>query len=166
NSKVRVTVARQGESREHTLVRAAIKLKAVEFRKEADIGYIRLMHFNYQTDEGVKTAIRQLSKQKVTGYVLDLRNNPGGLINQAVAVPRNFLDQGEVMSLRGRFRNEDETFDANSGGGDLIRGKPMVVLINGGSASSAEIVAGALQDHKRATVVGTPSYGKGSVQTI
>ena len=166
NSKVRITVLRKGENQELTLTRAAIKLRPVEFRKQADVGYIRLMHFNYQSDEAVKTAIRELSKQKVAGYVLDLRNNPGGLINQAVAVARNFLDQGEVVSLRGRFRNEDESFDANSGSGDMIRGKPMVVLINGGSASSAEIVAGALQDHKRATVVGTPSYGKGSVQTI
>jgi len=134
NSKVRLTVLRNGESRKLTLARAVIKSRPVDFHAEGDIGYIRLTHFNYQSEDGLKNAIRELSKQNLAGYVLDLRNNPGGLINQAVAVARDFLDAGEVVSLRGRYRDEDEHFDADSGGGDLIRGKPLVVLINGGSA--------------------------------
>jgi carboxyl-terminal processing protease len=149
-------------------VRDTIRLPSVNFHREGgDIGYIRIARFNYQTTDGLKEALREFSGHGgVSGYILDLRNNPGGLIDQAVAVAGSFLDKGEIVSLRGRDPGQVERFDARSGNGDLAGGKRLVVLINGGSASSSEIVAGALQDHKRATILGTRSYGKGSVQTI
>ena len=132
-----------------------------------DIGYIRISSFTEQTQEGLEAAIADIKKKtgnKLKGYVIDLRNNPGGLLDQAISVSDTFLDRGEVVSTRGR--NADETQRFNAQAGDLADGKPVVVLINGGSASASEIVAGALQDHKRATVIGTRSFGKGSVQTI
>ncbi len=169
---VRLQIARGGQPQplHLAIMRDTIKVPSVHSRREGDeVGYIRITRFNYQTTEGLRDALRELSGRSgeggVKSYVLDLRNNPGGLIDQAVAVASSFLDHGEIVSLRGRDGNV-EHFDARFGRGDLTRGKPIVVLINGGSASSAEIVAGALQDHKRATVLGTRSYGKGSVQTI
>src|SRR6202007_1215130 len=133
-----------------------------------DTGYIRISSFNEQTTDGLKKAISDILAQvppdKLKGFVLDLRNNPGGLLDQAVSVCDTFLDHGEIVSTRGRDDEETQRFDARPG--DLIKGKPLIVLINGGSASASEIVAGALQDQKRATVVGTRSFGKGSVQTI
>ena len=133
-----------------------------------DVGYIKINTFNEQTTEGLKKAIRDISSQippeKLAGYVVDLRNNPGGLLDQAVSVTSAFMARGEVVSTRGRTPEETQRFTARAG--DLTKGKPLVVLINGGSASASEIVAGALHDHKRATLIGTRSFGKGSVQTI
>jgi carboxyl-terminal processing protease len=151
------------------LTRAVIQIKSVRARQEGDdIGYIRITQFNEQTFDGVRAAIQKFQADipaaKFKGYVLDLRNNPGGLLDQSIAVVNSFLDRGEIVSTRGR--NPDETMRYNARPGDLSKGKQVVVLINGGSASASEIVAGALQDHKRATVIGTRSFGKGSVQTI
>jgi carboxyl-terminal processing protease len=151
------------------LSRAVIQIKSVRDRQEGDdIGYIRITQFNEQTFEGVRAAIQKFQNDiptaKFKGYILDLRNNPGGLLDQSIAVVNCFLDRGEIVSTRGR--NADETMRYNARPGDLSKGKPVVVLINGGSASASEIVAGALQDHKRATILGTRSFGKGSVQTI
>ncbi len=151
------------------LTRAVIQIKSVRERQEGDdIGYVRITQFNEQTFEGVRAAIQKFQNDipaaKFKGYILDLRNNPGGLLDQSIAVVNCFLDRGEIVSTRGR--NADETMRYNARPGDLSKGKPVVVLINGGSASASEIVAGALQDHKRATIVGTRSFGKGSVQTI
>jgi len=132
-----------------------------------DIGYIRITTFNEQTTEGLKREIVNLQNQigdKLKGFVVDLRNNPGGLLEEAVTVSDTFLERGEIVSTRGR--NPEETQRRTAHPGDLTKGKPVIVLINGGSASASEIVAGALQDHKRATLVGTRSFGKGSVQTI
>jgi carboxyl-terminal processing protease len=151
------------------VTRAVIQIKSVREHKEGDdIGYIRITQFNEQTFEGVRAAIQKFQNDiptaKFKGYILDLRNNPGGLLDQSIAVVNCFLDRGEIVSTRGR--NADETMRYNARPGDLSKGKPVVVLINGGSASASEIVAGALQDHKRATILGTRSFGKGSVQTI
>ncbi len=131
------------------------------------MGYIRLPGFNEQTESGLAHAIRELKKQigpGIKGYVLDLRNNPGGLLDQAVAVSEDFIPSGEIVSTRGRHPEDTSRYDAK--GHDMTDGKPVVVLINGGTASASEIVAGALQDHKRAMVIGMTSFGKGSVQTI
>ena len=135
--------------------------------KSDDIAYIRITTFNEQTTEGLKKSISDLQSQigdKLKGYIIDLRNNPGGLLEEAVTVSDAFLDRGEIVSTRGR--NAEETQRRSAHPGDLTKGKPVIVLINGGSASASEIVAGALQDHKRATLIGTRSFGKGSVQTI
>jgi carboxyl-terminal processing protease len=151
------------------VTRAVIQIKSVREHQEGDdIGYIRITQFNEQTFEGVRAAIQKFQNDipaaKFKGYILDLRNNPGGLLDQSIAVVNCFLDRGEIVSTRGR--NADETMRYNARPGDLSKGKPVVVLINGGSASASEIVAGALQDHKRATILGTRTFGKGSVQTI
>src|SRR5499426_3807063 len=146
-----------------------IRVRSVRSNVESDdVAYIRLTQFNEQTTEGLKKAIAdmtaQIGNEKLKGYVLDLRNNPGGLLDQAISVSDAFLEKGEIVSTRGRNAEETQRFNARAG--DLAKGKPVIVLINGGSASASEIVAGALQDHKRATVLGTRSFGKGSVQTI
>jgi carboxyl-terminal processing protease len=150
------------------LVRDVIRIKSVRFREEGDVGYIRITQFNEQTYDGLKDAMTKMAADipadKFKGYVVDLRNNPGGLLDQAIAVSNAFIDRGEIVSTRGR--NADETQRFNARAADLSKGKPLIVLINGGSASASEIVAGALQDHKRATILGTRSFGKGSVQTI
>ncbi len=151
------------------LTRAVIQIKSVREHQEGDdIGYIRITQFNEQTFEGVRAAIQKFENNipanKFKGFILDLRNNPGGLLDQSIAVVNCFLDRGEIVSTRGR--NAEETMRYNAHPGDLSKGKPVIILINGGSASASEIVAGALQDHKRATVLGTRSFGKGSVQTI
>ncbi|MDA9543307.1 MULTISPECIES: S41 family peptidase [unclassified Bradyrhizobium] len=171
DTKTKLTIIRKGADAplEVAITREIIHVRPVRFRVEnGDIGYIRITSFNEQTADGLKKAIASVSKQvppeKLAGYVVDLRNNPGGLLDQAVSVSSAFLQRGEVVSTRGRSPEETQRFTAH--GGDLTKGKPIVVLINGGSASASEIVAGALHDHKRATLIGTRSFGKGSVQTI
>ena len=171
NTKIKLTIMRKGQDKpiEVSIVRDVIRVKSVRSHSEGeDVGYIRVTQFNEQTTDGLKKAIsdltNQLGAEKVKGFVLDLRNNPGGLLDQAISVSDAFLDKGEIVSTRGRNAEETQRFNARPG--DLTKGKPLIVLINGGSASASEIVAGALQDHKRATLVGTRSFGKGSVQTI
>jgi carboxyl-terminal processing protease len=170
NTKIRLKIMRTGQDKpiEVSITREMIMVRSVRSRPEGDVGYIRVTQFNEQTNDGLKKAISDLSAQiaadKLKGYVVDLRNNPGGLLDQAIAVSDAFLERGEIVSTRGRNAEETQRFNARSG--DITKGKPIIVLINGGSASASEIVAGALQDHKRATIVGTRSFGKGSVQTI
>jgi carboxyl-terminal processing protease len=171
NTKTRLKIMRKGAEQpiDISIVREVIRVRPVRYHTEGgDIGYIRITTFNEQTTEGLRKAIRDISNQippeKLAGYVVDLRNNPGGLLDQAVSVSSAFMARGEVVSTRGRTPEETQRFTARAG--DLIKGKPLVVLINGGSASASEIVAGALHDHKRATLIGTRSFGKGSVQTI
>jgi carboxyl-terminal processing protease len=150
-----------------TLTRDRIRIQSVRSRAEGKIGYIRITSFSEQTDKGLKRAIERLKKEigdDVAGYILDLRNNPGGLLDQAVTVSDSFIEQGEIVSTRGRKDDSGQRFYATAG--DLTDGKPLVVMINGGSASASEIVAGALQDHRRAILLGTKTFGKGSVQTI
>jgi len=171
NTKIKLTIVRKGADKpiEVTIVRDVIRVKSVRSHSEgSDIGYIRVTQFNEQTTDGLKQAINDLNNQlgadKIKGYILDLRNNPGGLLDQAISVSDTFLEKGEIVSTRGRNPEETQRFNARPG--DMIKSKPLIVLINGGSASASEIVAGALQDHKRATLIGTRSFGKGSVQTI
>jgi carboxyl-terminal processing protease len=169
NTPITLTIVRDGkEPFDVKIVRDIIRVRSVKYNMEADdIGYIRISSFTEQTQEGLETAIAELNKQgsgKLKGFILDLRNNPGGLLDQAISVSDTFLERGEVVSTRGR--NADETQRYNAQPGDSSEGRPVVVLVNGGSASASEIVAGALQDHKRATIIGTRSFGKGSVQTI
>ena len=171
NTKTRLKILRKGKDApfDVTLTREVIRVRPVRYHTEGgDIGYIRITSFNEQTTEGLRKAIADIQKEippdKLVGYVVDLRNNPGGLLDQAVSVSSTFMPRGEVVSTRGRNPEETQRFTAH--GGDLIKGKPLVVLINGGSASASEIVSGALHDHKRATLIGTRSFGKGSVQTI
>jgi carboxyl-terminal processing protease len=171
NTKTRLKIIRKGKDApiDVSITREVIRVRPVRYHTEGgDIGYIRITSFNEQTTDGLHKAIADIGKEipseKLAGYVVDLRNNPGGLLDQAVSVASTFLARGEVVSTRGRNPEETQRFTAR--GGDLTKGKPLVVLINGGSASASEIVAGALHDHKRATLVGTRSFGKGSVQTI
>src|SRR5450830_1161963 len=171
NTKIKLTIMRKGQDKpiEVSLTREVIRVRSVRSQVEGeDVGYIRMTQFTEQTTDGLKKAITDISakvgKDKLKGYILDLRNNPGGLLDQAISVSDAFLQKGEIVSTRGRTAEETQRFNARSG--DLTKGKPMIVLINGGSASASEIVAGALQDHRRATLVGTRSFGKGSVQTI
>src|SRR5579871_4539322 len=171
NTKIKLKIMRKGRDApiEVTLTRDVIKVVSVRSHSEGDdVGYIRITQFNEQTFTGLKRAIADITAKdgdKLKGFIIDLRNNPGGLLDQAVAVSNAFLNRGEIVSTRGRNPDETQRFTARAGG-DQIKGKPMIVLINGGSASASEIVAGALQDHKRATILGTRSFGKGSVQTI
>lgn len=170
NTSITLTVRREGvdDPFDIKIVRDIIRIRSVRSRDEHDVGYIRITTFNEQTQTGLDKAIRTLSekigKDKLKGFILDLRNNPGGLLDQAVSVSDTFLKQGEIVSTRGR--NAEETQRYNADNGDATDGMKIAVLINGGSASASEIVAGALQDHKRATIIGTKSFGKGSVQTI
>ena len=171
STKTRLKIIRKGTEApiEVSIMREIIRMRPVSYHTDGgDIGYVRITTFNEQTTDGLKKAIADISKQippeKLAGYVVDLRNNPGGLLDQAVSVSGTFMARGEIVSTRGRTAEETQRFTARTG--DLIKGKPLVVLINGGSASASEIVAGALHDHKRATLIGTRSFGKGSVQTI
>jgi carboxyl-terminal processing protease len=170
NTKIKLTITRKGQDKpiEFSITRDVIRVRAVRSRTEDDVGYIRVTQFNEQTTDNLKKAITDLQNQipadKLKGFVLDLRNNPGGLLDQAISVSDAFLERGEIVSTRGRNSEETQRFNARPG--DLTKGKPVILLINGGSASASEIVAGALQDHKRATLIGTRSFGKGSVQTI
>ena len=170
-SEILLMVVREGvdEPFEVSIVRDTIKLTAVRSRTEGDSVVLRVTTFNRQTypnlKDGLEKQIEELGgEENVNGIVLDLRNNPGGLLTQAIAVSDAFLDKGEIVSTRGRNTRDSERYNATEG--DLANGKPIVVLINGGSASASEIVAGALQDHRRAVVIGTKSFGKGSVQTV
>src|SRR5437667_5485675 len=169
NTKIKLKIMRKGQDKavEVAITRARIQVRSVRSHLEGDdVGFIRVTQFNEQTTEGLKKAITDLSTQagdKLKGFVIDLRNNPGGLLDQATSDSDAFLETGEIVSTRGRNAEETQRFNARAG--DLTKGKPIIVLINGGSASASEIVAGALQDHKRATIVGTRSFGKGPVQT-
>lgn len=169
NTKITLMIAREGkpEPFEVVLTRAIITVQSVRARREQDVAYVRISSFNEHTDDGVRenlTRIKQEIGSTFQGLILDLRNNPGGLLDQAIAVSDDFLDQGEIVSTRGRHADDIQRYNAEKG--DLTGGKPVIVLINSGSASASEIVAGALQDHRRAIVLGTQSFGKGSVQTI
>ncbi len=169
SSEIKLTIRREGRDPfDVKLIRATIRIQSVRSHLEGDnIGYIRVTTFNEQTDTGLNNAMKNLKQQagnKLVGVILDLRNNPGGLLDQAVAVSDAFLEKGEIVSTRGRRGEDAQRYNARAG--DIAGGLPVVVLINGGSASASEIVAGALQDHHRAILLGTRSFGKGSVQTI
>lgn len=169
NTDIKLTVRRMGVENpfDVKLTRAVIKVQTVKGQNQGDVGYIRISQFSATTNEDLKRIMAQLKKdmgKPPTGFVLDLRNNPGGLLDQAVAVSDAFLDKGEIVSTRSRRPEDTQRFNARPG--DIAESLPLVVLINDGSASASEIVAGALQDHKRAVIMGTRSFGKGSVQTL
>lgn len=168
DSKIVLTVRREGgEPFDVPIQRAIIKIRSVRYESIGVVGYVRITTFNEQTNSGLQRGVAALSSElgdKLAGFVIDLRNNPGGLLDQAILVSDAFLDKGEIVSTRGRDPNDAARVHATPG--DLAAGKPLVVLINSGSASASEIVAGALQDHRRAIILGTQSFGKGSVQTI
>jgi carboxyl-terminal processing protease len=171
NTKIKLKILRKGVDKplDVAITRETIRVRSVRSHNEGgDVGYVRITQFTEQAADGLRKAINDITSQlgadEVKGYVIDLRNNPGGLLDQAISVSDIFLERGEIVSTRGRDPEETQRFNARPG--DLTKGKPVIVLINGGSASASEIVAGALQDHRRATLVGTRSFGKGSVQTI
>ena len=170
NTPLTLTISRAGVDKpfDVKMVRAEIKVDSVTGSAKGDIGYLRITSFTEQTFDGLQTNIGKITQQvgadKLKGWIVDLRNNPGGLLDQAVQVSDAFLDQGQIVSTRGRDPNNNQTYSAKMG--DLTNGKPVIVLVNGGTASAAEIVSGALQDNGRATILGTQSFGKGSVQTI
>jgi carboxyl-terminal processing protease len=170
-SEITITISREGEPEpfDVSITRETITIAAVRSRLEDDAVVLRVTTFNEQTFDSLETQLKEQVEaaggmENVAGFVIDLRNNPGGLLNQAISVADAFLESGEIVSTRGRDVRDSERYNASEG--DLAEGKPIVVVINGGSASASEIVAGALQDHRRAIVVGTQSFGKGSVQTI
>ncbi len=170
-TKITIKVFRESEKKafDVVIVRDKIKVTPVKSHLEADgVGYVRITTFNAMVGDDVEKAIKEMVKENdskpLTGLVLDLRNNPGGLLTQAVAAADIFLEKGQIVSTKGRVSNQNQEFNAKSG--DILDGKPIVVIVNKGSASASEIVAGALQDHKRAVVIGTTSFGKGSVQTV
>lgn len=169
NTKIDLVILRKGESEplNYTITRDVIKIKSVRVRREADIVYARITSFSEKTADSLKKGILKVKKEigsDVRGIVLDLRNNPGGLLDQAIEVSDLFLDKGEIVSTKGRVQDSNKRFNATRG--DILEGLPIVVLVNAGSASASEIVSGALQDHKRAVVIGEKSFGKGSVQTV
>ena len=168
DSKIVLSVRRKdAKPFDVTIQRATIKIRSVRHEAVGDVGYVRITTFNEQTTSGLQNGVAALSSElgdKLAGFVIDLRNNPGGLLDQAISVSDSFLEKGEIVSTRGRDPNDASRVHATAG--DVTDGKPVVVLINGGSASASEIVAGALQDHRRAIILGTQSFGKGSVQTI
>lgn len=170
NTPIELTVIREGADKpiQIKIVRDIIKVRAVRHRVEGDVGYLRIISFTEKTYDDLQNAINKIKAEipddKLKGYVLDLRLNPGGLLDQAISVSDTFLERGEIVSTRGRDSKDIIRYDSRAG--DSIDGKPLIVLMNGGSASASEIVAGALQDHRRATIMGTRSFGKGSVQTI
>jgi carboxyl-terminal processing protease len=172
HTTVKLTVTRKGQEKpiEISITRDVIRVSSVRSHLDGDdVGYIRLTQFTEQSTDGLQKAIADISAHsgdKLKGFILDLRNNPGGLLDQAVSVSNAFLNRGEIVSIRGREPEDMQRFEAKPDPGDLTKGKPLIILINGGSASASEIVAGALQDHKRGTLIGTRSFGKGSVQTI
>ena len=168
-TKVKLSIFRQGKKPFNlTIKRDIIKINPVKFEAKGDIGYLRISTFSDHTGDKLKEAIQKLTKEigddKLKGFILDLRNNPGGLLDEAVAVSDLFLTQGEIVSTRSRKAEDTVRYSAKAG--DITNGLPLVVLINEGSASASEIVAGALQDHKRAVIAGLKSFGKGSVQTL
>jgi carboxyl-terminal processing protease len=169
NTSVRLSIVRDGLDAPFnlSLVRAEITIQSVRGEAKGDIGYVRINSFSEQTTSELRTLVDKIGQQvgpALKGWVVDLRNNPGGLLTQAVRVSDAFINVGGIVSVRGRKSDQRQQYDARTG--DIMAGKPMVVLINGGSASASEIVAGALQDNRRATIIGTQSFGKGSVQTI
>ena len=169
NAPITLTIERKGVDNpfDVAVTRDVIHIKPVKYNAEDDVGYVHITSFSEQTTADLEKAVDDLKKKigpKLKGYIIDLRNNPGGLLDQAISVSDAFLDQGAIVLTKGR--NIEETQRSNARPGDIAEGKKIVVLINGGSASASEIVAGALQDHHRATIVGTRSFGKGSVQTI
>ncbi|MCF1461603.1 S41 family peptidase [Agrobacterium vitis] len=170
NTPIKLTILRKGADKpiELSVMREIIPIRAVKSRVDGDVGYVRVISFTEKTYDDLEAAINKIKKEvpadKLKGFVLDLRLNPGGLLDQAIYVSDAFLQKGEIVSTRSRDPEDTRRFNATAG--DLTDGKPLIVLVNGGSASASEIVAGALQDLKRATVVGTRSFGKGSVQTI
>ena len=169
NSEIVITVQRGGVEKpfDVAITRDVIRIRSVKYRAEGKVAFIRVTSFNEQTDSGVEKAMGELRQEigdSLQGVVIDLRNNPGGLLDQAVSVSDAFLEKGEIVSTRGRGSRGGQRFNARAG--DIAEGLPVVVLINGGSASASEIVAGALQDHRRAIILGTRSFGKGSVQTV
>ena len=165
---IKITISREGsEPFEIEIIRDIIKVQSVKHEIYDEIGYLRITSFTEQTESGLIKSIELIKKElknKQIGFVLDLRSNPGGLLSQSIKVSDAFLEKGEVVSTRGRNKKDIQRYRASKG--DLINGQPLIVIINGGSASASEIVAGALQDHKRAIIIGTKSFGKGSVQTI
>ena len=169
-SDIVLTMIREGEAEpfDITITRDIITVQSVRSRAEGNVAYIRITSFNEQTESGLRSAMdtlrAEIGEDQLKGVVLDLRNNPGGLLNQAIAVSDAFLERGEIVSTRGRGDDNIERYNAKSG--DIATGLPVIVLINGGSASASEIVAGALKDHNRAILMGTKSFGKGSVQSI
>ncbi|MCH2678283.1 MAG: S41 family peptidase, partial [Alphaproteobacteria bacterium] len=168
NTEITIKISRgELEPFDIVIVRDKIKVQSVRARREGNAAYLRITSFNEKTESGLIKNMNKLTEEigkDITGVILDLRNNPGGLLNQAVAVSDAFLERGEIVSTRGRKKRGQQKFNATKG--DISNGLPIVVLINGGSASASEIVAGALQDHERAIIMGTTSFGKGSVQTI
>ena len=167
NSDITLTVRRDTKSFDVTITRDKIRIRSVRSRTEGNVGYVRITSFSEQTEAGLNKAVEKIKTElgdKLAGFVLDLRNNPGGLLDQAVMVSDAFLEGGEIVSTRGRVQENAQRFHATPG--DITNGLPIVVLINSGSASASEIVAGALQDHRRAVILGKNSFGKGSVQTI
>ena len=169
DTDIKLTIVREGtdEPIDIIITRKIITIQSVRWRLERQVGYVRVTSFTEQTQGGIDDAmagIRSAADDGLQGIVLDLRNNPGGLLDQAIAVSDAFLDQGEIVSTRGRRTDDAQRFHSTKG--DLAEGLPIIVLINGGSASASEIVAGALQDHRRAIILGTQSFGKGSVQTV
>ena len=165
-TSLEITVRRpevEGEIK-FTITRAVIKIREVSAEVKDSIGYIRLRAFNEQSHNQLIKQLKKISNKKVEGYILDLRNNPGGLLSQAIKITETFLDGGEIVSTRGRDKNDIRIFNAKKG--DKINNKPLIILINQGSASASEIVSGALKDHKRAILLGEKSFGKGSVQSI
>ena len=165
---IRITISRKGlEPFEIEIIRDIIKIQSVKYEIIHDVGYLRITSFTEQTESGLIKSIKAIQEElnnKQLGFVLDVRSNPGGLLNQSIKVSDIFLERGEIVSTRGRNKEDIQRYRATKG--DQINGQPLIVLINSGSASASEIVAGALQDHKRAIIVGTKSFGKGSVQTI
>jgi carboxyl-terminal processing protease len=167
NTTVKLRIARKGQEKpiEMDLNRETIRVRSVRARMDGDdIGYVRITQFSEQTVEDLRKAIDEISAGNLKGYIVDLRNNPGGLLDQAISVADAFLEQGEIVSTRGRGKDDVQRFQAKPG--DLAKGKAIIVLINGGSAGAAEVVAGALQDQKRGKLVGSRSFGMGSVQTV
>jgi len=168
NTEITIKISRgDAEPFDIKIIRDKIKVQSVKARREGNAAYLRITSFNEKTESGLLKKMKKLKEEigkDITGVILDLRNNPGGLLTQAVAVSDAFLNRGEIVSTRGRKKRSQQKFNAISG--DISDGLPVIILINGGSASASEIVAGALQDHKRAIIMGTTSFGKGSVQTI
>jgi carboxyl-terminal processing protease len=168
-TKVTLSIMREGmhDPLDFPIVRQVIAVEGITYKRQGNVGYIKMPAFNEHTDSGLRSAVAELKKQigpGLKGYILDLRDDGGGLLDQAIAVADDFLDGGEIVSVRGRNKEDTQRFDAQRG--DIADGKPIIVLMNGGSASASEIVAGALQDHHRARIAGTVSFGKGSVQTV
>ena len=168
NTPINVRIIREGEEPfDVKIVRDIIKITSVKSKVHSDVGYLRITSFTQKTYKNLIKEFSKLEKKmngNIKGLVLDLRNNPGGLLDQAISVSDAFLERGEIVSTRGRETNAEQRFNASKG--DITKGLPIIVLINGGSASASEIVAGALQDHKRGILLGTSTFGKGSVQTI